>query len=50
MIGKKIRDKRLQVGMSLKELAEKTELTSGFLSQIERDISEPSINYLAKNC
>lgn len=48
MIGDKIREKRLQMGMSLKELAEKTDLTPGFLSQIERDISEPSITSLRK--
>ncbi|WP_070001092.1 helix-turn-helix domain-containing protein [Cellulosilyticum sp. I15G10I2] len=48
MIGDKIREKRLQVGMSLKELSEKTNLTPGFLSQIERDISEPSITSLRK--
>ena len=48
MIGKRIRDKRQQAGLSLKELAEKTGLTPGFLSQIERDISEPSITSLRK--
>lgn len=48
MIGEKIREKRLQVGMSLKELSEKTDLTPGFLSQIERDLSEPSITSLRK--
>jgi transcriptional regulator with XRE-family HTH domain len=48
MIGKKIREKRTQAGINLKELAQKTELTSGFLSQIERDIAEPSISSLRK--
>lgn len=48
MIGDKIREKRLQMGMNLKDLAEKTNLTPGFLSQIERDISEPSITSLRK--
>ncbi|TCT16748.1 XRE family transcriptional regulator [Natranaerovirga pectinivora] len=48
MIGAKIRDKRKEVGLSLKELAEKTNLTPGFLSQIERDLAEPSITSLRK--
>lgn len=48
MIGDKIRERRLQMGMNLKELAERTNLTPGFLSQIERDISEPSITSLRK--
>ncbi|WP_297418486.1 helix-turn-helix domain-containing protein [Clostridium sp.] len=48
MIGERIRERRQQLGLSLKELAEKTELTSGFLSQIERDLSEPSISSLRK--
>lgn len=48
MLGTKIREKRLELGISLKELAEKTDLTSGFLSQIERNMSEPSITSLRK--
>lgn len=48
MIGAKIREKRKELKMSLKELAEKTELTPGFLSQIERDLAEPSITSLRK--
>ena len=48
MIGERIRERRQQLGLSLKGLAEKTDLTSGFLSQIERDLSEPSISSLRK--
>lgn len=48
MLGEKIRNKRIELGMSLKELAEKTGFTSGFLSQIERDMAEPSITSLRK--
>lgn len=48
MLGEKIRAKRMELGMSLKELAEKTGMTSGCLSQIERDISDPSIATLRK--
>lgn len=48
MIGSKIREKRKELGFNLKELAEKTDLTPGFLSQIERNLSEPSITSLRK--
>lgn len=34
--------------MSLKELAEKTNLTPGFISQVERNLAEPSITSLRK--
>lgn len=46
MLGTKIRDKRTEMGMNIKELAEKTGLTSGFISQIERGLAEPSITSL----
>ncbi len=48
MLGTKIREKRLEAGISIKELAEKTDLTSGFISQIERNLAEPSITSLRK--
>ena len=48
LLGAKIRDKRMELGMSLKELAERTELTPGFISQIERELAEPSITSLRK--
>lgn len=46
MLSTKLREKRNEVGMTIKELAEKTGLTSGFISQIERGITEPSITSL----
>lgn len=45
-IGKKIRKFRKQNGLTLEELASRTELTKGFLSQIENDITSPSISTL----
>ncbi len=48
MLGAKIRNKRTEIGISLKELADKTGLTPGFLSQVERDLTEPSITSLRK--
>jgi len=48
MLGEKIRLKRIEKAMSLKDLAEASGLTSGFISQIERDLAEPSITSLRK--
>lgn len=48
MLGEKIRKKRMEKNMSLKELAEKIDLTASFLSQVERELAEPSITSLRK--
>ncbi len=45
-IGKKIRELRLANGLTLEELASRSELTKGFLSQLERDLTSPSISTL----
>lgn len=45
-IGQKIKRLRLQKNLTLSELASRCELTKGFLSQIENDISSPSISTL----
>ena len=42
-IGKKIKNLRLQLGLTQEELAARTELSKGFISQLERDITSPSI-------
>lgn len=42
-IGVKIKQLRLQRGLTQEELAARTELTKGFISQLERDITSPSI-------
>ncbi|MBE5996816.1 MAG: cupin domain-containing protein [Lachnospiraceae bacterium] len=42
-IGKKIRDLRNSNGLTLQELADRSELTKGFLSQLERGQVSPSI-------
>ncbi|MHB9093264.1 MAG: helix-turn-helix domain-containing protein [Eubacteriales bacterium] len=44
----KIREKRNERKLTLRELAEKVGVTVGFLSQIERGISEPSVSSLRK--
>lgn len=42
-IGHKIKQLRTQKGLTLEELASRSELTKGFLSQMERDLTSPSI-------
>lgn len=42
-IGRKIKRLRVQKGLTLEELASRSELTKGFLSQLERDLTSPSI-------
>lgn len=45
-IGGKIRQLRTQKGLTLEELASRCELTKGFLSQLERNLTSPSIDSL----
>lgn len=45
-IGTKLKSIRLENNLTLAELASRCELTTGFLSQIENDISSPSISTL----
>ena len=42
-IGRKIRALRLRLGLTQEELAARTELTKGFISQLENDVTSPSI-------
>lgn len=46
-IGHKIKQLRIQKGLTLEELASRSELTKGFLSQLERNLTSPSIQTLA---
>ena len=45
-IGKKIRELRTANDLTLEELASRSELTKGFLSQVERNLTSPSISTL----
>ena len=45
-IGGKIKKLRMQKGLTLEELAGRSELTKGFLSQLERNLTSPSIDSL----
>lgn len=42
-IGEKIKRLRLQMGLTQEELADRCELSKGFISQLERDLTSPSI-------
>lgn len=50
MIGQKLRDLRKSKELTLAELAEKTGFTASYLSQLERDMTEPSFTALRKIC
>lgn len=43
LIGEKIKGMRLRLSLTQEELAARTELSKGFISQLERDITSPSI-------
>lgn len=49
-LGATLRQLRLQHGLTLQEMAEKTGLSAGFLSKVERGASQPTINNLQKIC
>lgn len=42
-IGEKIRNLRIQKNLTQEELGERTDLTKGYISQLERDLSSPSM-------
>ena len=42
-IGSKIKRMRMQHGLTQQELADRCELSKGFISQLERDLASPSI-------
>ncbi|MBI3763910.1 MAG: helix-turn-helix transcriptional regulator, partial [Chloroflexi bacterium] len=48
MIGARLRKRRKELGLSLRELGARTELTAGFLSQVEKDQASPSLASLQR--
>ena len=42
-IGAKLKELRILKGLTQEELADRTELSKGFISQLERDLTSPSI-------
>ena len=45
-IGEKIKNRRISLDLTQEELAERADLTKGFISQIERDLTSPSVDSL----
>lgn len=45
-IGQKIKELRVQKGLTQEELADRSELSKGFISQVERNLTSPSISTL----
>lgn len=45
-IGQRIKQLRIQNALTLEELASRSELTKGFLSQLERNLTSPSVSTL----
>lgn len=42
-IGKRIKNLRLSKNLTQEELGERTDLTKGYISQLERDLSSPPL-------
>src|SRR5215475_11327057 len=49
-MGRKLRMRRSIKGLSLQDVAERAEISVGLLSQIERDVTTPSIKSLRQIC
>jgi transcriptional regulator with XRE-family HTH domain len=49
-IGPRLREARRAKNLTLSELAERSDLTKGFLSQLERDMTSPSVGTLLRLC
>ncbi|MBC7765243.1 MAG: helix-turn-helix domain-containing protein, partial [Hyphomonadaceae bacterium] len=43
ILGEKIKQLRIKNGLTQEELADRSELSKGFISQLERDLTSPSI-------
>ena len=46
-IGNKLKQLRIRNGLTQEELADRSELSKGFISQIERNLASPSIATLS---
>lgn len=44
LIGKKLKNLRIEKGLTQEELGERTDLSKGYISQLERDLSVPAID------
>ena len=48
MVGEKIKAIRMEKGITAKDLAEKSDVTPGYISQIERNLISPSLSVLMR--
>jgi transcriptional regulator with XRE-family HTH domain len=48
LLGKRLNKRRTELGLSLRDLAAKTDLTASFLSQLERGVTNSSLKSLQK--
>ena len=48
-IGKRMKELRIQYGLTQQELADRSELTKGFISQLERNQNSPSIGTMSRH-
>ena len=49
-VGARLRSRRQELGLTMSEVAERSGLTAGFLSQLERDQTSVSLSSLARIC
>jgi transcriptional regulator with XRE-family HTH domain len=49
-VGARLRARRLERGLTMAEVAERTSLTTGFISQLERDLTSASLSSLYRIC
>jgi transcriptional regulator with XRE-family HTH domain len=47
-VGERLRKRRTELGINLRELASRTDLTASFLSQVERGVTNPSLMSLRR--
>ena len=49
-VGARLRARRLELGLTISEVAEQAGLTAGFISQLERDLTSASLSSLYRIC
>ena len=47
-IGERLKRLRIQKNLTQEELGERTDLSKGYISQVERDLASPSMDVLLK--
>ncbi|NPV57063.1 MAG: helix-turn-helix transcriptional regulator [Anaerolineae bacterium] len=47
-LGKRLKKRRVELGLTLRQLAEMTSLTPSFISQLERGMTTPSLNSIQR--